>query len=230
MTARDSVMFRPARQTCRPARSAPTALTTWRVAAVAAMLAGAPAHAADLDLRLVDSAGQPVADAVMTYHPAAGAPPGPIRFPWPAEMVQENVTFVPHVLIVPVGATVRFPNRDKVRHHVYSFSRAARFEIKLFGRDETRSYTFTTPGAVALGCNIHDRMAGFIRVVDTPFAARSDAGGRVRLAGLPDGRGRITIWHPRLKGKDQEMLLPFGPGAPARPAGQRIVLPLGPVR
>ncbi|WP_201752698.1 cupredoxin domain-containing protein [Sphingomonas changnyeongensis] len=223
-------MLRRARQTRCRSSMVPTARSAVLGAAAMAMLAAAPAPAADLDLRLVDSTGQPVPDAVMTFHPAGGAAPGPIRFPWPAEMVQENVTFVPHVLIVPVGATVRFPNRDKVRHHVYSFSRAARFEIKLFGRDETRSYTFTTPGAVALGCNIHDRMAGFIRVVDTPFAAKSDAGGRIRLAGLPDGRGRITIWHPRLKAKDQEMVLPHGPGAPARAAGQRIVLQLGPVR
>lgn len=122
-------------------------------------------------------------------------------------MVQRNIAFVPHVLIVPVGATVSFPNKDKVRHHIYSFSKPAKFEIKLFARDETRSYRFVSPGAVAVGCNIHDSMSGFIKVVDTPFTAKSGADGRVRIAGLPGGAARVTIWHPEARGKDNETVL-----------------------
>ena len=141
----------------------------------ALMLCPVPALAGSLDLRLTDAKGAPVEDAVVTVHPASGTPKGPISFPWGTTMVQQNIAFGPHVLIVPVGATVRFPNKDKVRHHVYSFSRPAKFEIKLFGKDETRSYKFTTEGAVALGCNIHDSMSGFIKVVDTPYAAKSNA-------------------------------------------------------
>lgn len=161
--------------------------------------------AGTLDLRLTDAKGKAVEDAVVTAHPASGTPKGAISFPWGTTMVQQNIAFAPHVLIVPVGATVRFPNRDKVRHHIYSFSRPAKFEIKLFGKDETRSYTFTTEGAVALGCNIHDTMSGFIKVVDTPFAAKSNTAGAARLAGLPAGFARITVWHPKLRGKDNEM-------------------------
>jgi hypothetical protein len=119
-------------------------------------------------------------------------------------MAQRNIAFEPHVLIVPVGATVRFPNFDNVRHHVYSFSKAAKFDIKLFSRDETRSYTFTTAGAVAVGCNIHDQMSGFIRVVDTPYANKTSGGGFATLAKVPAGKARITVWHPRMKAKDQE--------------------------
>lgn len=111
------------------------------------------------------------------------------------------------MLIVPVGATVRFPNKDKVRHHIYSFSKPARFEIKLFGQDETRSYTFTSAGAVALGCNIHDQMSGFIKVVDTPFATKSNAAGQARISGLATGTAQVNVWHPLLKGKDNELLL-----------------------
>jgi plastocyanin len=161
--------------------------------------------AGSLELRLTDAKGQAVEDAVVTAHPASGIPKDPISFPWGTTMVQQNIAFAPHVLIVPVGATVRFPNRDKVRHHIYSFSRPAKFEMKLFGKDETRSYTFSTEGAVALGCNIHDSMSGFIKVVDTPFAAKSNHAGAARLAGLPAGFARITIWHPKLRGKDNEM-------------------------
>ena len=122
-------------------------------------------------------------------------------------MVQQNIAFSPHVLIVPVGATVSFPNRDKVRHHIYSFSKPAKFEIKLFARDETRSYNFLSAGAVALGCNIHDSMSGFIKVVDTPFAAKSGADGRLRITGLPGGTARVTVWHPEARGKDNETVL-----------------------
>lgn len=166
-----------------------------------------PALAGSLDLRLTDTKGSPVEDAVITVHPASGSPKGPISFPWGTTMVQQNIAFGPHVLIVPVGATVRFPNKDKVRHHVYSFSRPAKFEIKLFGKDETRSYKFTTEGSVALGCNIHDSMSGFIKVVDTPYAAKSNASGAARLNGLPSGFARVTIWHSKLRGKDNEMIV-----------------------
>lgn len=173
----------------------------------ALMLCPVPALAGSLDLRLTDAKGAPVEDAVVTVHPASGTPKGPISFPWGTTMVQQNIAFGPHVLIVPVGATVRFPNKDKVRHHVYSFSRPAKFEIKLFGKDETRSYKFTTEGAVALGCNIHDSMSGFIKVVDTPYAAKSIASGAARLNGLPSGFARVTIWHSKLRGKDNEMIV-----------------------
>ncbi len=173
----------------------------------ALMLYPVSAVAGSLDLRLTDAKGAPVENAVITVHPASGTPKGSISFPWGTTMVQQNIAFGPHVLIVPVGATVRFPNKDKVRHHVYSFSRPAKFEIKLFGKDETRSYKFTTEGAVALGCNIHDSMSGFIKVVDTPFAAKSNASGAARLTGLPSGFARVTVWHSKLRGKDNEMIV-----------------------
>ncbi len=191
------------------------AVLTWVLA-----MAGTPALAADLDLRLVDAANRPLADAVVIVRPAAAVPARPFTFPWGTMMVQKDIAFVPHVLIVPVGATVTFPNRDKVRHHIYSFSKPARFEMKLYGRQETRSYTFTTPGTVALGCNIHDRMSGFIRVVDTPFAATSDAAGLVHIAGLPTGSATMTIWHPALRTGDNEQA---GPVQIARGGGPRTV-------
>jgi plastocyanin len=175
--------------------------------AVLALSAPLPAMAGDLDLRVADGAGRPIPDAVVTVYPASGVPRLPAAFPGGNTMVQQNIAFVPHVLIVPLGATVSFPNKDKVRHHIYSFSKAAKFEIKLFAHDETRSYRFITAGAVALGCNIHDSMSGFIKVVDTPFAAKSGADGRVRITGLPGGAAQVTVWHPEARGKDNETVL-----------------------
>src|SRR5262249_4619853 len=99
---------------------------------------------------------------------------------------------------------VAFPNLDTVRHHVYSFSAPHPFELKLYGKDETRTVKFDKAGVIALGCNIHDMMVGFIRVVDTPYAVKTDASGRAVLRDLPDGAATVRIWHPYLKGQNNE--------------------------
>ncbi len=166
------------------------------------------AQAGTVAVHVVDAAGKPVSDAVITIYPTAGVPKRPIRFPWTNEVMQKNIAFNPRTLIVPVGATVAFPNQDKVRHHVYSFSKPARFELKLFGKDQTRSYTFTTPGAVALGCNIHDQMSGFIKVVDTPFAGKTNGSGDALIPAVTGGAARVIIWHPALRAKSNEIIVP----------------------
>jgi len=168
------------------------------------------ALAADLTVDLRTPAGAPVRDAVVTVTPAAGAvPPASTRLSGPFQMSQEKIQFHPFVLLVPVGATVTFPNLDKVRHHVYSFSAAKKFELKLFGQEDHRTVTFDKPGVVALGCNIHDRMLAYIFVSDTPYAAVSDAQGRVQLHNLPDGAATVKVWHPFLKGVGQTVSRPL---------------------
>lgn len=157
------------------------------------------AQAGELRLVLKSADGHAVEDAVVTFKPAQAAPGRAFHPDAPMVMAQHDIAFEPHVLIVPVGAEVAFPNRDKVRHHVYSFSAAKRFELKLYGREETRTVRFDKAGIVALGCNIHDRMSGYIAVVDTPYAAKSDAGGRAVLPDAPDGPGVLTVWQSELK-------------------------------
>ena len=163
------------------------------------------ARASDLQVVLHTPKGQPIRDAVVTYFPQAGVAPGPIRFDWPYRVAQQNLQFDPFVLIVPAGATVAFPNRDTVRHQVYSFSPAHPFELKLYSRDDTRTVRFDRVGVIALGCNIHDSMVGFVKVVDTPFAAKTDARGEVVLHGLPAGGGVLKVWHPYLKAPANEL-------------------------
>jgi plastocyanin len=166
------------------------------------------ARAADVAFLVVDGKNRPVADAVVTAYPA-GVKADQIRFPWPQEMDQHDLQFDPFVLIVPVGANVSFPNRDPVRHHVYSFSPARPFELKLYGRDETRSVRFEKAGVVALGCNIHDNMVAFIKVVDTPFAAKTDEKGQAVLKGLPAGAAQLHVWHPYMKAANNEIVRPL---------------------
>jgi plastocyanin len=163
------------------------------------------ANAAELQLDLKSPEGRPVVDAVVSFMPASGIS-GAVKLDTPREMAQQHITFVPHVLLVPVGAEVSFPNRDRVRHHVYSFSAAKRFELKLYSQEQTRTVQFDKAGVVALGCNIHDKMSGYIIVVDTPYAAQSDAGGRVTLKNVPDGPGILTIWAEGLKAPDNRLV------------------------
>lgn len=122
---------------------------------VAASLAPALARAADLEVLVRDAKGAPLANAVVTVKPEHGGAL-PAHYGDPLVLTQRDLQFAPFVLIVPQGGEVRFPNEDSVRHQVYSFSPAKTFELKLYGRDQTRTLRFEKTGLVALGCNIHD--------------------------------------------------------------------------
>ena len=165
-----------------------------------------------LRVQVTDPNGMPVRDAVVELHPSS-MPTGRIRFPWRMGMAQRNLSFVPGTLVVARGSTVAFPNLDKVRHSIYSFSKTARFEIDLYGRDQTRTHTFPRTGSVKLGCNIHDQMRGYIRVTDTPFAATTDSNGYVTLKGAAAGTARITVWHPQLRAPANEHKQSFALGS-----------------
>ena len=165
---------------------------------VIAALAAVPAAAEPLLVRLLDTRGQPVKDAVVTFRPAGAAAHKPAmsgRY----TVSQKDLQFHPFVLVVPVGARVSFPNRDPMRHHVYSFSPAKRFELKLFAKDQSRTVLFDKAGVVALGCNIHDQMSAFIVVTDSEWTARTDAKGVARFANVPGGQARLAVWHPYLR-------------------------------
>jgi len=159
------------------------------------LLAPLSAVAGDLVVQVRTPQGAPIVDAVASV---AVAHPGPIRFAWPYRMSQHDIQFDPFVLIVPVGAVVEFPNLDRVRHHVYSFSPAKVFQLKLYGHEQTRIVHFDKPGVVQLGCNIHDRMIAFIDVVTTPLAARTDASGVAVIHDVPAGVQSLTVWRPYL--------------------------------
>ena len=171
------------------------------IALAALTLTATHVAAADLTFSVHSDDGAPLADAVVVVHAAGGAAGQPIRFNWPIAMTQQNIAFNPYVLIVPVGSTVGFPNKDKVRHHVYSFSPTKKFELKLYGQQEERTVTFERAGIVPLGCNIHDSMIGFIYVTDSPYAAKTNAAGEAVIHGLPSGAAEVSLWHPDMKAR-----------------------------
>ncbi|MBL3823637.1 MULTISPECIES: methylamine utilization protein [Marinobacter] len=146
----------------------------------------------------LDGSNEPVANAVVSVDSAR---PGT---PVSAEIYQKDRAFHPHVLVVPVGSSVDFPNRDNTQHHVYSFSPAKTFNIELYADRPAAPIVFDKPGIVELGCNIHDHMQGFVVVTDTASVGQTDASGQVTLSIAPQGtessqdKVTIEIWHPRL--------------------------------
>ena len=113
-------------------------------------------------------------------------------------MGQQGKAFVPDVLVVTRGTAVNFPNRDTVRHHVYSFSPIRQFELKLYTGTPANPVVFDKSGVAVLGCNIHDQMVGWVLVLDTPFFATTTATGTVRLDNVPPGAYTLRTWHARL--------------------------------
>ena len=172
-------------------------LTRWQsyvLGLACALLRSSRVWAASLHVQLQDSHGQPLANAVVSLNGPQGAPVGPI----PAIMDQVQKQFLPAVLAVRSGTRVSFPNRDDIRHQVYSFSPAKRFELRLYKDTPSEPVLFDKPGLVVLGCNIHDWMVGYIYVTDDPWFAVSDEAGKLHIDDLPVGRYHVTLWHPQM--------------------------------
>jgi plastocyanin len=173
-----------------------------RFAALVALFAAhAEGQGIEIAARVSNDKGQPVADAIVVAVPADGV----IRSsPRAREAIvdQVNKEFEPRVTAVLAGTTVSFPNHDDVRHHVYSFSPAKRFELPLYAGVPSQPVTFDRPGVVVLGCNIHDWMIGYIYVSDSPYFAKTGKDGKALLIDLPPRAYVVRVWHPQLEGSE----------------------------
>jgi plastocyanin len=173
------------------------------LAALGAILAAGSAHAERISARVLDEDGLPVPEVavivradtprlVRASHAATATP---------ATMNQSQQAFEPHLLVVETGTRIEFPNSDDVRHHVYSFSPAKRFDFSIAAGSIHEALEFSVPGVVSLGCNIHDDMLGYILVVDTPDFGITDRHGSVTIDGLAPGPHTVEIWTPRISSK-----------------------------
>ena len=162
------------------------------IALVWALLASLPAHGASLPVSVADGQGTPLEDAVVWL---IAKTPGAQRPRREGMIEQMNKTFIPTVTVVQVGTQVKFPNRDEVRHHVYSFSPAKRFEIKLYSGTPADPILFDKPGEVVLGCNIHDHMIAYVYVVESPHFAKTGKDGKARMDDVPAGEYELHAWH-----------------------------------
>ncbi|MEX0900713.1 MAG: methylamine utilization protein [Gammaproteobacteria bacterium] len=165
------------------------------------LLAMHPALAAAGELRVSvhDADGKPLDQAVVVVDTGqrGAAPEGGVVID------QVNRMFVPHVSVIPTGTAVSFPNRDDIRHHLYSFSAAKTFELSLYKGTPAEPVVFDQAGIVTLACNIHDWMLGFVYVTDHAASTVTGEDGIAQFT-VPDrAHYRVTVWHPTL-GPDTE--------------------------
>src|SRR5688572_29027248 len=172
-----------------------------------ALCAAAHCAAATLEVFVVDENRKPIAgvavyataengDELGATGVAALVAAGPVPT---AIMDQQHGQFVPHVLVVRTGTAVTFPNSDNVSHHVYSFSPTKPFELGLYKGNVYPPVVFDKAGIVVVGCNIHDSMLGYIRVVDTRHFAVTNPQGVALLDGMPSCDYAVEAWTPRVR-------------------------------
>jgi plastocyanin len=161
---------------------------------MAAPAASAAAEVAGrVELRGGAKAPEPAAGAVIWVPgvspaaPPAGAP----------TLASKDKRFNPHVVVVPRRSTVVFPNLDKIFHNVFSRTPGNEFDLGLYRGGKSREFQFAAPGLVRIYCNIHSEMAAYVLVLDGAAFAVADADGRYRIAGVPEGRREVRVWHER---------------------------------
>lgn len=154
-------------------------------------------------------------DAVVYWRPQE---PASVVVPeTPYVISTERKTFIPRVLPIPVGASVRFPNNDPILHNVFSSAKEATFDLGLYGRSDGEAHRFTQPGVIRVYCNVHHAMVAHVLVMDTPYFTKPDAQGRFRLNNVPAGSGELFVWHeraqlwrkPMLAGTDADVSIPL---------------------
>lgn len=168
-------------------------MVTQGIAMLSILLFSAVTLAAELTLKITDQFGAPLANSVVEV---TGSVKPPIVADLPVlTMDQVDKHFSPTLLIAQQGQQVNFPNSDNIRHHVYSFSKAKPFQLKLYSGQPEQPVLFDNEGVVVLGCNIHDSMVGYIYVTNSAQTYQSDDTGLVRLnnVSLPV---ELSFWHP----------------------------------
>ena len=195
-------------------------MKAWRslVLAAADCLLAATSQAAEVRGRVLTAAGEPIAQAIVFLEDGPAPEPAAEHAPTtPAIMDQVDKQFVPHVLPIVVGTSVRFPNHDQIHHHVFSFSRLKSFDLPLYRDEEPAPVVFDRAGVVRVGCNIHDWMSGVILVLPTKYYASTDASGAFAIDGVPPGPHTLVVWHERSATKVEEtaQVVEVGSASPA---------------
>jgi plastocyanin len=165
-------------------------------------LAGAQDVTVTADVALVSGAkkskAHPAGNVVLWLTPVGGATPPSLPAAQDSNrprLVQKNKSFEPHVLVVPVGSSVEFPNRDPFFHNVFSLFEGKRFDLGLYEAGSTRNVVFDKPGISYIFCNIHSEMSAVVIAVSSPYYGMSDRSGRVAIAHVPTGRYTLKIWY-----------------------------------
>jgi plastocyanin len=183
---------------------------------VVPLLASAQDVSVTARVDLVNEKGKHHSGNVVLWLTPVGAVARPASFSdWPGkplQLVQKNKSFEPHVLVVPVGAVVRFPNRDPFFHNVFSLFEGKRFDLGLYEAGSTRDVHFDKPGISYIFCNIHAQMSAVVIAIETPYYAISDKRGQVVIPRVPPGHYTLRIWYEaalpdRLNGLTREVVV-----------------------
>jgi plastocyanin len=141
-----------------------------------------------------------VSNVVLWLTPTDGTllPPAPVaQSSARPRLVQRNKSFEPHVLVVPVGSLVQFPNRDPFFHNVFSLFEGKRFDLGLYEAGSTRDVLFDKSGVSYIFCNIHAEMSAVVIALNTPYYGISDRRGQVLIPGVAPGRYTLRVWYER---------------------------------
>jgi plastocyanin len=161
------------------------------------LAAGAPLLAGTLggQVEMLEKEGKKANDLSEVVVWVEGPPVAPP--PAKATINMREKRFEPHLVVVPVGGEVAFPNMDPILHNAFSVSGENRFDLELYKKPDSRSHTFRHPGIVRVYCNIHPQMSAFVVVRDNPFWARAGGDGRFTIEGVPAGTWVVKAWHAR---------------------------------
>lgn len=119
---------------------------------------------------------------------------------------QNNKKFTPYIAVLQKGQKIKFKNQDDVTHHIYSVSGKNRFDFKVKAGEHNNNIDISAVGEVAMGCNIHDWMSGYVLVVDTPYFNKTTSTGISNFENIPSGNYKLTIWHPQLDINNNEFI------------------------
>jgi plastocyanin len=132
---------------------------------------------------------------VVVYIDGAGAVSGPASGRTTVEIQQQDRTFAPDMVVVPVGSTVSFPNLDAIFHNIFSLSKPRSFDLGNYPKGETKMVTFPVPGIVYVYCHLHPNMSATIVISPTQWCVRASADGHFTLPAVPPGRYTVVAWH-----------------------------------
>jgi hemoglobin len=179
----------------------------------------------------LEVSGKPVGGlGLVMLWPATGKPAR--RAPKFRVLEQRNKTFAPHVLAVPVGSTVAFPNFDSIYHNVFSLSQPQRFDLGMYKSGDMRQMVFDKPGIIRLGCNIHANMSAYLIVVDAPHYVVADQDGTFTFHSLKPGKYKVEAWSERsaepavseltIRAGENETTVDLKAGAPQGPGEDKF--------
>jgi len=159
-------------------------------------------------------------NVVVWLSPLSGNDPKPTASQHgPFRLLQKDKQFHPHLLVVPTGASVEFPNADPFFHNVFSLFNGKRFDLGLYESGTSRSVRFDREGVSYIFCNIHPEMGAVVLALSTPYYAISNADGSIAIHGVPTGSYRLNVWSENAQlpaGSDTQRIVQVGDDAPVR--------------